>query len=452
MDTVRQLKHRIKNIKWKNVKRTASIAKGKAVSKVKDFYMTDFENRVRKATSNRNWSVGSVELAEIAQYSYNPLLYKIMMDIVYSRLKDKGHNWRRVYKALELIRYLILHGAPGVLLDMQHSVHTFEALENFRYVHPKTGKDVGHNVRLKAKQLVDLIRDRRLLEKEREQSRAMLDKISQSKRVAYSSTTAYLDKSKAKVEDTPGERISQRRIVVDKDYSIHSNDDIGSASSNYRGSIGSENKRMTVQATCHDSHLSTNKQHPTQEHLENDLLLLDDLSQDDEASVSEESIHDVESDKDFGEFVESLSDMKLEESSRKSADDFLTDLKLPEGAPDWQRSTCENSNDQFVSKVKANTSTRENLQKTMSEDNVITTKIEDDVSNEMNRNSKLVAKSPPNDSISSGKGTKKKASDSQITTLDSRQVRGITSQEDNQDDPFGQLVSEWINASHPSHR
>ncbi|GJQ12351.1 hypothetical protein GpartN1_g4142.t1 [Galdieria partita] len=445
MDTVRQLKHRIKNIKWKNVKRTASIAKGKAVSKMKDFYMTDFENRVRKATSNRNWSVGSVELAEIAQFSYNPLLYKIMMDIVYSRLKDKGHNWRRVYKALELIRYLLLHGAPGVLLDMQHNIHTFEMLENFRYVHPKTGKDVGNNVRYKAKQVVDLIRDRRLLEREREQSRAMLDKISQSKRVAYSSTAAYLERSKPKVEDISAERISQRRIITDKDFGIPSSDDIGHANKNYSVS---GNKQITIRAESHDT-LPSNKQHSSQEHVENDLLLFDDLSQDDEASISDDSIHDSEGDKDFGEFVESFSDVKLADSSMKDTNEFMTDIGFADSKTNSQQSIRENSDDQFVTKITGNT--RQNEHKT--EDNAITTKIEQDAfDDETGIKPALASKSYFKDSTSSGKETKKKISDSRAATTDSRQVQGIQSQKENEDDPFGQLVSEWINASHPRHR
>eukprot|EP00871_Galdieria_phlegrea_P003630 jgi/Galph1/4268/GphlegSOOS_G2888.1 len=310
MDTVNHIKHRVKNIKWKNVRRKASIAREKAVSKVKDFYMTDFENRVRKATSNRSWSAGSLELAELAQLTYNPLLYKIMMDIIWARLKDKGHNWRRVYKSLELIRYLVLHGCPSVERDMQQSIRTFESLENFQYVHPKTKKDEGQNVRQKAKQVVDLIRDRRLLEKEREQSKAMLEKIVQSRRTVHGSASSSV--SAPVREEHSFERTSQRRIITDntldtpwrteeKQYrlpsNIHLSDKIDQGEARANRKVNSDrlySNRVSV---------------------EPDLLLWDDPGQDDEASISSESVEDTGNEKEFGEFIDSFSNASLKESS-----------------------------------------------------------------------------------------------------------------------------------------
>lgn len=440
MDTVRHLKHRIKNIKWKNVKRTASIAKGKAVSKVKDFYMTDFENRIRKATSNRNWSMGSVQLAEIAQYSYNPLLYKVMMDIVYSRLKDKGHNWKRVYKALELIRYLLLHGAPGVLLDMQHNVHIIESLENFRYVHPKTGRDVGQNVRSKAKQVVDLIRNPTLLEKERQQSRAMLDKISQSRRVAYSSNASYPNAGTQKTEEVPGKRISQR-VIVSSDGTRGSMANAAPSTSRNSNSGFSGSEKINSQPS-----VPSGQQRMSQEPIENDLLNLDDWDQDDYASVSEESSHGLESDKDFGDFVESFSDFQLEESSTKDSEVLLTNLDFSKesGQSSLPQQNNESRHDLIPEAKSSAGQSRESVES--KKDAVIVKKHDEISSAPASTDSKPVTKNTSKDSISTGSETKKVASQS-------NSMKVVTSaKEEEEEDPFGQLVSEWIRTSHSQRR
>eukprot|EP00871_Galdieria_phlegrea_P000289 jgi/Galph1/1260/GphlegSOOS_G5923.1 len=171
------ISHRIKNVDWNNIKKQALKVRGEAASKLKDFCMTDIENKVRAATSNKSWGASTSELFEISQSTFNNEEYPLVMAIVWQRLNDHGRHWRHVYKALELLRYLLMHGSSRVMDEVRDAIYHIQSLQDFRYIDPVTHKDEGANVRIKAKQVVDLVTDERLLQEERQKSKELYLKV-----------------------------------------------------------------------------------------------------------------------------------------------------------------------------------------------------------------------------------------------------------------------------------
>jgi len=158
------------------MKRGAIKLRGSAASAVKDLVMTDIENKTRAATADTSWGTSGTEMDDIARATFHRDEYPLVMAILWQRLSSR--RWRCVYKALELLRYLCLHGSSRVLEEAREAVDHIQTLESFRYVDPKSRKDEGQNVRSKAKLLVELVQNDEMLEEERQRSKALKTKVS----------------------------------------------------------------------------------------------------------------------------------------------------------------------------------------------------------------------------------------------------------------------------------
>ena len=67
------------------------------------------------------------------------------MPCIYSRFMEKeASQWREIYKALQLLEYIIKHGSERVVDDARSHVSTIKMLRNFHYIDDK-GKDQGIN-------------------------------------------------------------------------------------------------------------------------------------------------------------------------------------------------------------------------------------------------------------------------------------------------------------------
>lgn len=100
--------------------------------------------------------------------------YPLVMGIVWERISSK--KWRNVYKALDLLKYLCLHGSQRCCDEARDAVPHMQALVHFRYV-DTAGKDEGRNVRERAKQLLELLQSPEMMREERERSKALRAKI-----------------------------------------------------------------------------------------------------------------------------------------------------------------------------------------------------------------------------------------------------------------------------------
>jgi epsin len=98
------------------------------------------------------------------------------MPSIYSRFMEKeARQWRQIYKALQLLEYLIKHGSERVVDDARSHISTLKMLRNFHYIDDK-GKDEGLNVRNRSRELVDLLSDVEKIRAERRKAKANKNK------------------------------------------------------------------------------------------------------------------------------------------------------------------------------------------------------------------------------------------------------------------------------------
>ncbi|KAF5100001.1 hypothetical protein D0Z03_000904 [Geotrichum reessii] len=94
------------------------------------------------------------------------------MPMIYRRFTEKSANeWRQIYKALQLLEYLIKNGSERVVDYARSHVAVIDMLKNFHYINSE-GKDQGINVRNRAKELVALLNDVSKIRAERKSAKA----------------------------------------------------------------------------------------------------------------------------------------------------------------------------------------------------------------------------------------------------------------------------------------
>lgn len=178
-----ELSRKFRSIDWKGLQKSARRVQASTASALKDMVMTDLENKVRAATSDTSWGASGSDLMQIAQGTFSREDYALIMSIVWQRLGSS--RWRCVYKALEVLRYLIMHGAARCAEEARAASHHIQTLQHYRYIDPKTRRDHGEGVRTRAKLVCDILADENLLEEEREKSRELRSKLQGGSSVGY---------------------------------------------------------------------------------------------------------------------------------------------------------------------------------------------------------------------------------------------------------------------------
>ncbi|KAG8922539.1 Epsin-3, clathrin recruitment and traffic between the Golgi and endosome [Tulasnella sp. 418] len=121
--------------------------------------VSEMEAKVREATNDDPWGASSTLMTEIAQGTFNFQQFNEIMPCIYARFMEKeAREWRQIYKALQLLEYIIKHGSERVVDDARSHVSTIKMLRNFHYIDEK-GKDQGINVRNRSRELVELLND-----------------------------------------------------------------------------------------------------------------------------------------------------------------------------------------------------------------------------------------------------------------------------------------------------
>ena len=143
------ISRKFRAVDWGNVKRQVRSMQKATASSLKDMVMTDLENKVRAATNESPWAASGSDLMEIAQASFSREDYALITSILWQRLGST--RWRCVYKGLEMLRHLLMHGSSRILDESRAAVTHIEALEHYRSIDPVTRKDDGINVRRRAK-------------------------------------------------------------------------------------------------------------------------------------------------------------------------------------------------------------------------------------------------------------------------------------------------------------
>lgn len=114
------------------------------------------------------------------------------MPMIYKRFTEKSaEEWRQIYKALQLLEYLVKHGSERVIDDARSHISTIKMLRNFHYIDEKM-KDQGINVRNRAKELAELLQDSERIRAERRKAKSNTKKFG-----AVSSESAFPGSSSA---------------------------------------------------------------------------------------------------------------------------------------------------------------------------------------------------------------------------------------------------------------
>ncbi|KAK2465289.1 hypothetical protein APHAL10511_002643 [Amanita phalloides] len=134
--------------------------------------VSETEAKVREATNDDPWGASSTLMQEIAQGTFNFQQFNEIMPCIYSRFMEKeARQWRQIYKALQLLEYLVKHGSERVIDDARAHISTLKMLRNFHYIDEK-GKDEGINVRNRAREMVELLSDVEKIRAERRKAKA----------------------------------------------------------------------------------------------------------------------------------------------------------------------------------------------------------------------------------------------------------------------------------------
>ncbi|KAF6807933.1 golgi to endosome transporter [Colletotrichum sojae] len=165
-----QLKDSVSNLTLYDVKA--------GVRKVQNAVMnyTEMEAKVREATNNEPWGASSSLMQEIANGTFNYANLNEIMPMIYRRFTEKSaEEWRQIYKALQLLEFLIKHGSERVIDDARGHITLLKMLRQFHYI-DQNGKDQGVNVRNRAKELAELLGDVERIRAERKKARATKNK------------------------------------------------------------------------------------------------------------------------------------------------------------------------------------------------------------------------------------------------------------------------------------
>ncbi|KAF2622428.1 ENTH-domain-containing protein [Macroventuria anomochaeta] len=147
----------------------------KAQNAVMNF--TEMEAKVREATNNEPWGASSTLMQEIANGTFNYQLLNEIMPMIYKRFTEKAsEEWRQIYKALQLLEFLIKNGSERVIDDARSHVSLLKMLRQFHFI-DQNGKDQGINVRNRAKELAELLGDVDRIRTERKKARANRNKF-----------------------------------------------------------------------------------------------------------------------------------------------------------------------------------------------------------------------------------------------------------------------------------
>ena len=132
--------------------------------------------QVREATNDDPWGPSGQQMQEIASCTFTYEAFPEVMGMLWKRmLHDERTNWRRIYKSLLLLDYLIKNGSERVVTSAREHVYDLRSLENYTHV-DQNGKDQGINIRHKVTDMLEFVQDDDRLREERKKAKKNKDK------------------------------------------------------------------------------------------------------------------------------------------------------------------------------------------------------------------------------------------------------------------------------------
>lgn len=115
--------------------------------------LSEIEVKTRECTNADPWGAHGKDLAALASATHHREEMYLIMKTLGQRLEEREEKWRHVYKALNVIEYLVAHGHENVLKELKQNIRSIEYLDTFKFK-DASGRDQGVNVRQKASVLV----------------------------------------------------------------------------------------------------------------------------------------------------------------------------------------------------------------------------------------------------------------------------------------------------------
>ncbi|CAH1155887.1 unnamed protein product [Phaedon cochleariae] len=138
---------------------------------------TEVEAKVREATNDEAWGPTGQIMQELAHSTFTYEHFPEVMSMLWKRmLQDNKQHWRRTYKSLQVLSYLVKNGSERVVTSAREHIYDLRSLENYTYI-DDVGKDQGINIRHKVKELIDFIQDDDRLREERKKAKKNKDKF-----------------------------------------------------------------------------------------------------------------------------------------------------------------------------------------------------------------------------------------------------------------------------------
>ena len=131
---------------------------------------------MREATNDDPWGPSGQQMQEISSCTFAYEAFPEVMGMLWKRmLHDDRQNWRRIYKSLLLLDYLIKNGSERVVTSAREHVYDLRSLENYTHV-DVNGKDQGINIRHKVTDMLEFVQDDDRLRDERKKAKKNKDK------------------------------------------------------------------------------------------------------------------------------------------------------------------------------------------------------------------------------------------------------------------------------------
>ena len=107
------------------------------------FSKAEFKKILDEATSNENWNISNSKLQVLADHTYNWEDYNIIMKHLWKKVQSKPKEWRRIFKALNTMDYLVKNGAPRVVQDIKDDLYKIRSLQDFSFNENGTDRGQG---------------------------------------------------------------------------------------------------------------------------------------------------------------------------------------------------------------------------------------------------------------------------------------------------------------------
>ncbi|KAG0684234.1 Epsin-3, clathrin recruitment and traffic between the Golgi and endosome [Pichia californica] len=323
--------------------------------------LSETEAKVREATNNEPWGASTTLMADIARGTFNYREREEICNMIFRRFTEKSaHEWRQIYKSLQLMEYLVKNGSERFVDDARANVSLVSMLKSFHYIDSK-GVDQGINIRNRAKELTNLMNDESKIRQERKKAKENAKKYD-----AISSTSA---SSRGIGRRAPGASggysgSSSRNISVSADDDGYENRIFGdggvygqrfeeSRSSNINPNSFEEYDEGQQHTTNNNSHSNTNNRRTSKPSVEtsnvNARANVDLFSFDDAPPTLSTPSHDInnedfDDDDDFDDFQSATPAAPTQTTSNKNGNNLSGLLNSS-----YSQSTYNNTNNGYSS-------------------------------------------------------------------------------------------------------